>query len=714
MFEFSVACKYLRPRRRQLSVSVISLVAISVIAVVAWLVVVFFSVSEGLEQSWIRKLTALTAPLRITPTEGYYQSYYYQIDALSDASNYTLQSIEQKRLSSLTDPYNIEIDQEIPDNWPSADLNAQGKLKDLVKLAYQALTEVNDIAGLQAHDFELTPTHIRLNMIRPATLLHGADMHNTRTTSSVSYPAYLGNFDPHNTQIKQTLLPVEINDINNFFNLLDLAPSASSNEKTTHLFFNQTILQDRIKDFLQNISITHLKVSPAGWNIPKNILPDSFNWKVCFIMKDNRIIRVMIPENESELNSLFNTLETQGLKIVRGFLHKKENAISALLANQPPQTLTANTPLTLTEGGRFAAKFEMHSLNKIHQINELIFQLSLNIQNTPLSGKVRFQGLQIADADIEPSAQDLLWLSNTNNVNNDTLILPQDKQIGEGIILPKSFRTVGVMMGDRGTLNYIESTASTIQEQFIPIYVAGFYDPGIIPIGSKFLLGSPTLTSLIRSSYGSSINEQAGLTNGINVRFRDLEQAHKLKHILQKKFEEKGIARYWKIETFRDYEFAHEIMQELQNQKTIFMLIALIIILVACSNIVSMLIILVNDKKKEIGILRAMGASSYSIALIFGSAGACIGIVGSFLGITLAIFTLHHLDSFLALISIISGQTLINPALYYTKTLAPTLSPSALAFVFIATLAISLLAGIVPAIKACSLRPSNILKTGSD
>lgn len=114
MFEFSVACKYLTPRRRQLSVSIISLISVLVIALVVWLIVVFFSVTDGLEKNWIQKLTALTAPVRMTPTDGYYQSYYYQIDSLSENSNYSLKTIAEKRVASFSDPYNPAVDEEIP------------------------------------------------------------------------------------------------------------------------------------------------------------------------------------------------------------------------------------------------------------------------------------------------------------------------------------------------------------------------------------------------------------------------------------------------------------------------------------------------------------------------------------------------------------------------------------------------------------------------
>src|SRR5262245_16614223 len=149
MFELSVACKYLIPRRRQLSVSIISLISVLVIALVVWLIVVFFSVTDGLEKSWVNKLTALTAPVRITPTETYYNSYYYLVDSISEASNYSSKTIGEKRLAMASNPYQPEIDEEIPSFWHYPDRNSDGELKDLVKLVFTSLDKIQDVSGIQ-------------------------------------------------------------------------------------------------------------------------------------------------------------------------------------------------------------------------------------------------------------------------------------------------------------------------------------------------------------------------------------------------------------------------------------------------------------------------------------------------------------------------------------------------------------------------------------
>jgi len=121
------------------------------------------------------------------------------------------------------------------------------------------------------------------------------------------------------------------------------------------------------------------------------------------------------------------------------------------------------------------------------------------------------------------------------------------------------------------------------------------------------------------------------------------------------------------------------------------------------------LIILVNDKKLEIGILRSMGATSVSIATIFGICGMVMGTIGSLIGIFAALLTLRYVNELVGLMSRIQGHDLFNPVFYGT-TLPTELSLEALMFVIMTTVAISLLAGIVPAFKASMMRPSAILR----
>lgn len=637
MFELSVACKYLRPRWRQLSVSIISLISILVIALVVWLIVVFFSVTYGLEKRWIDKLIALTAPVRLTPTEAYYKSYYYQIDSLSEKSNYNLKTIGEKSRSDLSDPYDPDSDVEIPSHWPKPDLESDGSLKDPVKKAFAIL---ENIPGLKAHTYEASASNLRLRMLR-----FPKDAASPLTQSLLSQAVYLGSFDNENSGILKALKPITPQDIDNLLHSLSISSENTQEDQPSSAdLVNQQALSQRLKTFFTYVNIQQLKTPPNGWMIPKH------------------------------LQKYFSD-QTK---------------------------LDANTILT--------ASLLQDSLDKVTHVRKVRFILTPEKNSEKISDSASLGYLQVAKAELKshfdsPPHQAPFWIYSVKTNGESQVFLPSDVGLGEGILLPKPFRDAGVLLGDRGYISFQTPTASAMQEQRIKVFVAGFYDQGLIPIGGKFIFVNENVANLI----GASQHDDRTQSNGINIRFEDLDRADEIKSQLQKAFQNAGIAPYWKIETFREYEFTKDIIQQLSSDKHLFSLIAAVIIIVACSNIISMLIILVNDKKLEIGILRSMGASSASIATIFGFCGVVMGISGSLIGIGAAIFTLSHLDALVNLLSAIQGHAAFNP-IYYGDSLPNEVNIHTMVYVMSLTAFISLLSGLIPALKASMMRPSTILR----
>jgi lipoprotein-releasing system permease protein len=496
LFELSIAWKYLLPKRGQLSVALISLISITVISLVVWLILVFFSITQGLEKGWIDKLISVTAPVRITPTDAYFNSYYHQIDFLSSASDYSPRSIGEKKDAAISDPYNPEEDEEIPDRFPKPDLKPNGELKDPVKELFWAIEQ---IPGTLAQEFEIAAAHVHMRLVRGGAI------------NSLSQPVYLGSFERNNPSFGKTLLPLTEEDLKN----------------------------------------------------------------------------------------------ARGIPTIK----------------------------TLDE-------------------------------------------------------------------------LPYDEKIGYGLFAPKSYREAGILLGDRGFLSYTAPTISGFSEQRVPVFIAGFYDPGIVPLGGKFLWADRELVRTIRAGY-----QQEGIpVNGVHVRFADLSQAPFIKKTLEDELAKRGVGSYWRVETFREFDYAKDLLQQLRSEKHIFSLIAGVIMIVACSNIISMLIILVNNKRLEIGILRSMGAPSSSIAAIFGLCGAALGLAGSFFGMLLAFFTLRNLHALLQLISRIQGYDAFNPV-FYGDHLPNSMNYDTLFAVVIATALLSLAAGLIPAIKASRMHPSAILRS---
>lgn len=671
MFEISVALKYLLPRWRQLSVSIISLISIVVIALVVWLIDVFFSVTQGLEKSWIQKLIALTAPIRISPTAEYYSSFYYKIDGISYDANYTTKTIEEKRSASSANPYDETFDEEIPLAFPLPDLNQNGELKDLVKLAYQAI-EHNP--GVTTSEYEMTGANLRLNLSRGLDLFQDAENEN-----EISQGTYLGNYDVTNPVLSKILLEPTKEDLNNLIQMTYLSQSDPSKQ---------------IAKIFESIDTLDTRLSYHGWQIESGHLPKNCELEVCAAVIGGKVQGVYIPESTENFLSFWNDNKPENLRFVKGTLKIEEGAPRYAFE----EAIHAESPPLIVEGGQpVRSTMVTESVTTAKNANDLRFQATAHLQNVPIEGEISWGNLLVE------GFKSSNWLGALPLPES----LPSDLELGDAILLPKSYRDAGVLLGDRGSLSFQTASTTHVQEQQVPIFVAGFYDPGILPMGGKIALVNPHIVRMIRASYP---REENALFNGINVRFDNLDDAESIKSNIEQAFREHGIDQYWKVETFREYDFSRDILQQLRSERNLFTLIASVILIVACSNIVSMLIILVNDKKVEIGILRSMGASSTSIGFIFGLCGMIMGLSGSIMGIVLAFFTLQNLQALINLISRLQGFEMFNP-LFFGDTMPNELSIEVLILVVSSTAVVSLISGVVPACKACLLRPSTILRS---
>lgn len=135
--------------------------SVVVISLVVWLVLIFLSVTAGIERNWLHKLTALHAPIRLSPTDAYYNSYYYQIDAHASGSSFTYKTIGEKEQALLSDPFSPGIDPEVPHYLTKPDFAEDGHFKDPVKEAFSLLKEIPDIAF---QDYEVGGALMRLQL----------------------------------------------------------------------------------------------------------------------------------------------------------------------------------------------------------------------------------------------------------------------------------------------------------------------------------------------------------------------------------------------------------------------------------------------------------------------------------------------------------------------------------------------------------------------
>lgn len=694
-FELSIALKYLIPKWRQLSVSIISLLSIVVISLVVWLLIVFLSISEGIEKKWIEELVAINAPIRLVPKEEYFNSYYYQIDHLSFASNYSPKSIGEKLSSSQNDPYDPSIDPELPLDFPSPDLNQEGSIKDLVKEGWNTITDAKQDYPLTPHEFEVRFGNLKLTLARNESPLLAPQKMSETILSQISY---IASFSGENKRLSALILPLQQEDFSNLLSNLDMQREQSPSN-----------FHERIVTFFDHLTIKTLITGKEGWILPQFMIPKKGSWKGCALVSQGKILKIFVPKEKQDVQKLDSILKTLGYSSVIGDLQFESSFVSFTSSmGDLYESLPINLhPLIVIEGGvELEAEIDLSTVSNISSVKHIPFFIHGNIQGTSIEGKVPYHNFEIGKINYKDKDSSSYWIQQGIDKK---FSLPLKNSLGDGILLPKSYKENGAKLGDTGVISYQNESASSYQEMRLPVYVAGFFDPGVVPIGNRVIFASPSVTAQLRSNYSPS-DQMIG--NGIAVFLDNLKLTEQAKKFIDKELKERNLDKYWKVESFSDFELTQPILQQLRSDKTLFTLIAIIILIVACSNIISMLILLVNDKRKEIGILQSMGASKFGIALIFGICGLITGICASVIGTVTAIITLNNLQVLVSFLNFLQGHEAFHQA-FYGNSLPNELSISSLGFIVAATLLISLLAGVIPAIKAAKIRPSQILRSES-
>jgi len=691
MFEFKIAFKYLLFKKRRLSSSLISLLSIFVISIVVWLVLVFLSVTNGIEKNWLNKLTSLNAPIRIAPTEKYYSSYYYLIDSVSSNSNYSTKNIKEKLQSPISDPYDQESDMELSYSFPKPIYIKNNKFLDPIKSLYSILeNQKKKNLNISFQDYEISVALMRLTLNRTNKNLFTE--FKDEKVSFLTQMSYLFSLTENNPNLKSLILNPSVNDLNHLLYQID--KSFDSLQKDIPSYpkkIDEKLFQKRLKDFFSKIKIEKIELE-KGFVFDLNLLKLTKPIKAVAQFENNNLSTIILT---NELNNYPD--------FVFGTIIKKNN-LYYFNSKKNKDKILKTTKIHLGENLELIANLEPSIIENAKSYNDLKINIEGTYNNNKIEGILPFNNIKLNKVKIKNTKENLFFY----HLSDKKVLLPSldDKT---GILLPKNYQNSNVLLGDSGYLSYLSMTINSNQEMRIPIFVAGFYDPGVLPIGNRCIIVPSDITKIINAT-NNNLTFDSTPTNGVYIWIKDIKKANVIANNLKQELEKANISSFFNITTYKDFEFSKDLMQQFQSDKTLFAIIAIIILTAACSNIISMLVLLVNDKKKEIAILRSMGASSKSIALIFGFCGFFMGLISSIIGISSAILTLKHLDSVVKFLSIIQGHNFFNTAFFGNK-LPNTLSLDALIFVLILTPILALIAGLIPAIKASKIHPSAILRS---
>jgi len=193
------------------------------------------------------------------------------------------------------------------------------------------------------------------------------------------------------------------------------------------------------------------------------------------------------------------------------------------------------------------------------------------------------------------------------------------------------------------------------------------------------------------------------VVTGVGVKLDELDRSSAMATLIRGK-----LAGAYRVRTWEELNPA--LFGALRVEKTVMFVILTLIIVVAALNIMSMLIMIVMEKTKDIGILRALGATRGSIATLFLSQGCVIGLIGIGLGLSGGLFLIWHLNTFTKWLERTFGWSLFPPTIYYLDHIPTQINSVDVIGVVTATFVLTVLAGTYAAVRAARLAPVDALR----
>jgi lipoprotein-releasing system permease protein len=257
-----------------------------------------------------------------------------------------------------------------------------------------------------------------------------------------------------------------------------------------------------------------------------------------------------------------------------------------------------------------------------------------------------------------------------------------------GIFLGKELALrLGVFIGD--SVNVVSPvgkvTAMAMTPKIRPFLVTGVFETGMYEYDSSL--------AYIALSEAQKFFNLGDTVTGIQVKVTDVFMASKVAERIQATLGPSFVARDW-------MQLNRNLFAALKMEKTMMFLLLVLITLVASFNIVGTLTMIVNEKHREIAILKAMGATPNSIMRIFMLNGLVIGLTGTVIGIPLGYTFLWFIQKYYT----------FPASVYYISQIPVHIKSEDVLLVSLAAILISFAATLYPSRQAARLEPVSALR----
>jgi lipoprotein-releasing system permease protein len=236
---------------------------------------------------------------------------------------------------------------------------------------------------------------------------------------------------------------------------------------------------------------------------------------------------------------------------------------------------------------------------------------------------------------------------------------------------------------------------------------------GMIPRSKRFTVVAvykinmaeyDSATAFIHMQDASKLFSTKENVTGIRLKLTDLFDAPSVSNELSKKLGDEFTVTDWGQEN-------KSLFQVQKTEKVVMFFILFLIVLVAVFNLVSSLVMVVNDKQADIAILRTQGMSAKQVKRIFMVQGIIIGLFGAILGAILGVLLALNIGTIVEWIETLFNIELLPQDLFYASSKFPSVVDfKQVIGISIASFVLAILATLYPASRAAKVQPAESLR----
>ncbi len=245
-----------------------------------------------------------------------------------------------------------------------------------------------------------------------------------------------------------------------------------------------------------------------------------------------------------------------------------------------------------------------------------------------------------------------------------------------------------------------DPTQSAIAGISVRPRVQTFLVSGIFEVGAQ---EHDNALALIHLEDAAAFAGKPNVPDGLRIKFDDIFVAPVRAQEINKQFGSQFAVTDWSIENASYF-------RAVAIEKTMMTLILMLIVAVAAFNIIAALVMVVNEKRNDIAILRTIGITPRAVVNIFVTQGLIIGWLGALLGLALGLALALNVDVIVPFLERLTGMHVFDPSVFVISEVPSEVRWPQVTGITVTALVLTVLATIYPALRGAATEPADALR----